>query len=161
MSVVAKQRREGLETGRPANLQVTTLRSRFSEEGARQSVEAWLALATSRAEKYDLVAGQTHELALGAIKALQAANNADQKKRWSEMPYLGIGVANQVKPLVDRKVLKGAVVTSSTMHVAVNLLARAIAAKTQGPECTVVEVASYPELESLQRKEPHQSLVSH
>ena len=160
MSVVAKQRREGMESAKSPNLQVTSLRSKFSEEGARQSVQAWLTLATSRAEKFDLVAGQTHELALGAIKAFQMTDRAEQKKKWEEIPFLGIGVANQVKPLVHRKVLKAVVVTSATMHVALSLLARAIDAKASVPECTVVEVKSYPELEELQGKQENQELVS-
>lgn len=148
-SAVAKQRREGMESARPTEVKVMTLRSKWSTESAFESVTAWLRLATSRAEKFNLVAGQTHELALGANKALGMVQNPEQKQRWMDKPYLGIGVANQVKPLVDKKLLRVAVLTSTTMAPAVSLLVQAIRDKKQVPDCTVVEAGSYPGLEKL------------
>jgi ribose transport system substrate-binding protein len=152
MSSVAVQRHEGMESAKPRNVQLATLRSKWSEEIAYQSVGAWLRLATSRAEKFDLVAGQTHELALGARKAFQNIDNPEQKKRWLEVPFIGIGILSQVKPLVDGHVLAAAVVTSVTMDIALTLLARAIESQTQPPERTIVAVSSYPELEKLMAK---------
>ncbi len=75
ISSVSLQRHEGMETARPRNVQLTTLRCKWSEDTAAQSVAAWLRLATSRPEKYHLIAGQTHELALGARKAFQNLDN--------------------------------------------------------------------------------------
>jgi ABC-type sugar transport system substrate-binding protein len=152
MSSVAVQRREGMESAKPQNIQLTTLRSKWSEASALQSVSAWLQLATSRAEKFDLVAGQTHELALGARKAFQNTEDPAQGNRWLELPFLGIGILSQVKPLVDGRVLAAAVVTSVTMKLALNLLIRAIESQVQPPECSIVEVSSYPELEKLAAK---------
>lgn len=149
MSSVAVQRYEGMESARPQNVQLTTLRSKWSEDSAYQSVAAWLRLATSRAEKFNLVAGQTHELALGAAKALQNSGDPDQQKKWQELPFLGIGVASQVRPLVDARVLAAAVVTSVTMELAIGMLVRAIETQIQPPERTIVEAASFPELEKL------------
>ena len=147
MSSVAVQRHEGMESAKPPNVQLTTLRSKWSEESAYQSAGAWLRLATSRAEKFDLVAGQTHELALGARKAFQSIENPEQKKRWLEMPFIGIGISSQVKPLVDSHVLTAAVVTSVTTELALRLLVRALESQVQPPERSVVEVSTYPELE--------------
>ena len=149
MSSVAAQRREGMESARARNVQITTLRSRWSEENAYQSVCAWLRLATSRAEKFDLVAGQTHELALGARKALQAVEHEEQKKRWLGMPFIGIGIARQVKPLVDSRVLAAAVVTAATMELALTMLLRAIETQVEPAERSIVEASSYPELDNL------------
>jgi ABC-type sugar transport system substrate-binding protein len=154
MSSVSVQRHEGMETARPRNVQLTILRSKWSEESAAQSVSAWLKLATSRAEKYHLIAGQTHELALGARKAFQAIDNPEQIKKWLELPFLGIGIANQVKSLVDRHVFAAAVVTSVTMELALRLLVRALESKVQPAERSIVEVASYPDLEKLAAKRP-------
>jgi len=106
-------------------------------------------LATSRAEKYGLVAGQTQELAIGARKAFQTISDLDQQKRWLDLPFLGIGVANQVKPLVESRVLTAAVVTSVTMEIALRLLTRALESSSYPPERTVVETSSFPELEKL------------
>ena len=149
MSSVAVQRQEGMESAKPQNVQMTAFRSKWSEESAAQSALAWLRLATSRAEKFDLVAGQTHELALGARKALQGTDNAEQKKGWLGVPFVGIGVASQVKPLVDKRILAAAVVTSVTMELALNLLVRAMETQIEPPERSVVEASSYPELEKL------------
>ena len=152
MSSVAVQRHEGMESAKPRNVQLATLRSKWSEEIAYQSAGAWLRLATSRAEKFDLVAGQTHELALGARRAFQNIDNPEQKKRWLEVPFIGIGISSQVKPLVDAHVLAAAVITSVTMDLALTLLARAIESQTQPPERSIVAVSSYPELEKLTAK---------
>jgi ABC-type sugar transport system substrate-binding protein len=148
-SSVAIQRHEGVEDARPRNIQVTTLRSKWSEEGACQSATAWLRLATSRAEKFDLVAGQTHELALGARKASQSIDNEEQKKRWLEVPFIGIGISSHVKPLVESRVLIAAVVTSVTMELALRMLVRAMQVQVLPPERTVVEASSFPDLEKL------------
>jgi ribose transport system substrate-binding protein len=104
MSSVTSRRREGFERAKPRNVQITTLRSKWSEESAAKSAEAWLRLATSRAEGYDLIAGQTHELALGAQKVLRSVDNPEQKEKWLQKRFLGIGVLSQVKPLLDRRV---------------------------------------------------------
>jgi ABC-type sugar transport system substrate-binding protein len=90
MSLVAVQRREGLESVNLRNVQLTSLRSsRWSEESAFQSVSAWLRLATSRAEKFDLVAGQTHELALGARRTFQNLDKAEVKTKGENLRFLG------------------------------------------------------------------------
>jgi ribose transport system substrate-binding protein len=150
MSSVASQRREGMERTKPQNVQITTLRSKWSEESSSKSTEAWLRLATSRAERYDLVAGQTHELTIGARKSLQSAGTAEQNEKWLNMRFLGIGVLHQVKPLLDRGILTAAVVTSVTLDLALSLLSRAFETRTQPSERTIVESTSLPDLSQLQ-----------
>jgi ribose transport system substrate-binding protein len=152
-SSVAVLRRDGMESARTQNLQSTTFRSKWSEESAYQSTAAWLRLATSRAEKYDLVAGQTHELALGARKAFQTVDNPDQQKRWLALPFIGIGILNQVKPLIDSRVLAAGVITSVTMDIALKMLVSAIDTQTQPPERSVVEASSLPDLGKLAPRE--------
>ena len=149
MSSVAVQRHEGMESTRPRNLQLTILRSKWGEEFACQTVASWLKLATSRAEKFYLVAGQTHELALGARRAFQGIDNREQTRKWLELPFLGIGVSGQVKPLVDRRVLTAAVVSSLTTELVLRLLVRALDSQIRPPDRSVVDVSSYPTLEKL------------
>ena len=152
VSSVAVQRHEGMESTKPRNVQIRTIRSKWSEESAYQSAGAWLRLATSRAEKFDLVAGQTHELALGARKALREIGNQEQQQIWLGVPFIGIGISSQVKPLVDGKVLAAAVITSVTMELALKILVRAIETQVQPPELSVVEASSYPDLDKLAAK---------
>ena len=54
--------------------------SKLGEESAYQAAKSWLRLATSRAELFDLVAGQTHELALGARKAFDELKDCAQRE---------------------------------------------------------------------------------
>jgi ABC-type sugar transport system substrate-binding protein len=152
MSSVAVQRHEGMDIAKPRNVQTTSVRSKWSEESAYQSVGAWLRLATSRAEKFEMVAGQTHELAVGARKALQNIENPEQQKKWLGAPFIGIGIASQVRPLVDGRILTAAVITSVTMDLALKILVRAIETQVQPPERSVVEASSFPDLEKLAAK---------
>jgi ABC-type sugar transport system substrate-binding protein len=152
MSSVAVQRHEGMDIAKPRNVQTTSVRSKWSEESAYQSVGAWLRLATSRAEKFEMVAGQTHELAVGARKALQNIDNPEQQKKWLGAPFIGIGIASQVRPLVDGRILAAAVITSVTMDLALKILVRAIETQVQPPERSVVEASSFPDLEKLAAK---------
>lgn len=152
MSTVAVQRREGMESARPRNVRITTIRGTWNEEGAYQSTSAWLRLATSRAEKFDLVAGQTHEILLGARKAFQKIDNHEQKEKWLGLPFIGNGIAGQAKPLVDARVLAAAVITSVTMDLALKILVRALDTHVQPPERSVAEISSYPDLNKLAAK---------
>ena len=156
-SPVSTQRREGMESTKPPNVRIATVRSTWNEENACRAVTAWLSLATSRAEKFTLVAGQTHELALGARKAFSAIENAEQKKRWLDLPFIGVGIARQVEPLVNRRVLAAAVVTSLTMDLALRTLSEAFRTKAQPAECTRVEASSYPLLERLSKYDKRSS----
>jgi ribose transport system substrate-binding protein len=152
MSSVAVQRREGMESAKPRNVRITTIRSQWSEESAYQSAGARLQLAPSLAEKFDLVAGQTHELALGARKAFRNIDNQEQREKCLRLPFIGIGISGQVKPLVDGGVLASAVITSVTMELALRILVRAIETQVQPPERSVVEALSYPDLDKLAAK---------
>jgi ribose transport system substrate-binding protein len=152
MSSVAVQRREGMDSTKPPNVKITTIRSIWSEEGAYQSTATWLRMVPASAGKFDLVAGQTHELALGARKAFQKIENQEQQKKWLGMPYIGIGISNQVKSLVSGDVLTAAVITSVTMDVALKMVVHAIETKEQPPERNVVDTSSYPELDKLTAK---------
>ena len=152
MGAIAAKRFEGMESTKPGNVQLATLRSPWSREGAYKSANAWLRLETSRADKFDLVAGQSHELALGARKAFEDMQNSEQKKKWLELPFMAVGISNQVKPLVDGRILAAAVVTSVTTELALKLLVRAIESHVQPPERSIVEMSSYPTLEKLTPK---------
>ena len=147
-SIVAEQRHKGVENTKPQNVQMTTIRSKWSEEGACQSTNAWLRLATARREQFNLVAGQTHELALGARKALRDIDQQEQKK-WHGVRFIGVGISSQVKPLVSKQVLTAAVITSVTMELAITTLVRALENQIQPPERSFVEASSFPDLDKL------------
>jgi hypothetical protein len=119
--------RQYVEYAKARSVQIAVLRSKWSEESACQSAGTWLRLATSRAEKFDLVADQTRELALGARKASQNVDNEAQRKRWLEVPFIGVGIASHVKPLVECRVLTAAVITSVTTDFAFSSVGSCVA----------------------------------
>jgi hypothetical protein len=143
------QRREGMESTKPRNIRVTTIPSNWNEESAYQSARTRLQLAASRGENFDLVAAQSHELALGARKAFRGIDNHEQREKWLGLRFIGSGISGQVKPLVDGGVLAAAVITSVTMELALKILVRAIEAQLQPAERSVVEALSYPDLEKM------------
>jgi len=149
MSSVSVQRREGMESAKSRYIRITTIHSNWNEESAYQSASTRLQLASSRGENFDLVAAQSHELALGARKAFRNIDNPEQREKWLGLRFIASGISGQVKPLVDGGVLAAAVVTSVTMEVALRLLVRAIETQAQPPERSVVEATSYPDLEKI------------
>jgi ribose transport system substrate-binding protein len=149
LSSVAVQRREGLESTKPRNIRITMIHSNWNEESAYQSASTRLQLASSRGESFDLVAAQSHELALGARKAFRTIDNPEQREKWLGLRFIGSGISGQVKPLVDGGVLAAAVVTSVTMELALRILTRAIETQVQPAERSVVEALSYPDLEKM------------
>ncbi len=149
MSSVAVQRREGMESAKSRNIWITTIHSNWNEESAYQSASTRLQLASSRGESFDLVAAQSHELALGARKAFRTIDNLELREKWLGLRFIGSGISGQVKPLVDAGVLAAAVVTSVTMEVALKLLVRAIETQVLPAERNVVEATSYPDLEKM------------
>jgi ABC-type sugar transport system substrate-binding protein len=149
MSTVAVQRREGMESAKSRNIRITTIHSNWNEESAYQSASTRLQLASSRGESFDLVAAQSHELALGARKAFRNIDNLELREKWLGLRFIGSGISGQVKPLVDAGVLAAAVVTSVTMEVALKLLVRAIETQLLPAERNVVEATSYPDLKKM------------
>lgn len=148
-SSVAVQRREGMESAKSRNMRITTIHSNWNEESAYQSASTRLQLACSRGESFDLVAAQSHELALGARKAFRNINNLEQREKWLGLRFIGSGISNQVKPLVDAGVLAAAVITSVTMELALRILVRAIETQLLPAERNVVEATSYPDLKKM------------
>ena len=149
MSSVSVQRREGMESAKSRYIRITTIHSNWNEESAYQSASTRLQLASSRGESFDLVAAQSHELALGARKAFRNIDNPEQREKWLGLRFIASGISGQVKPLVDGGVLAAAVVTSVTMEVALKLLVRAIETQVLPAERNVVEATSYPDLEKM------------
>jgi ABC-type sugar transport system substrate-binding protein len=148
-SSVAVQRREALETTKPRNIRMTTINSNWNEESAYQSTSTRLQVAASRGENFDLVAAQSHELALGARKAFRNIDNREQREKWLGLRFIGSGIPGQAKPLVDGGVLAAAVITSVTMELALKILVRSLETQAQPAERNVVEASSYPALEKL------------
>lgn len=151
-SPIATERAEGMTSAMPRNIQVKAVRGQLTEDSACQSVSSWLRLSIARAAGIDLVACQTCDLAAGAKKAFKENTQGAERDRWLSLPYIGSGVASQAKPQVDQGILKAAVIVSTTLDHAVDILVRAIEKGVQPPEHTVIDESSYPALENLAKQ---------
>ncbi len=84
-----RRRTAGMLETKPANLQVTTLRARWTEESAAAAVVSWLKLATAKSRPIDLVGAQDDAMAMGARKAFEQLADRKERARWLSLPFTG------------------------------------------------------------------------
>ena len=149
-SSAAAQRTNGMESTKPDNIKLKTLRSAWTEEAAYQAVSAWLRLSTSRANTVDLIGCQADGIAMGARKAFQDHLESAERELWLKKPFTGIdGLPSEGQAWVDQGTLTATVEAGTTTRVAVQMVVRALSGGTPPPERTVIEAKSYPSLEKL------------
>ncbi len=150
MNPVFKQRAAGMESTKPSNIQVTTLRGNLTEQSGHDAVTAWLQLKTSRATRVSLVAGQNDNMAIGARKAFEEILSGEERERWSTLPYTGCDAS----PRAGQEWLRTGLLTASvflppTAGVAVETLVQAIQTKKQPPLRKQLTPESYPPMGDL------------
>jgi ribose transport system substrate-binding protein len=149
----AVQRTTGLESAKPANIQIKALRSNWEEASAYQAVNAWLRLSTNRAISIDLVGCQYDGIAQGARRAFEELPDRAERERWLRVPFTGVdGLPMEGKAWVDQGILAATVVSLTTTQVALQMVIRALGNGAQPPLRTLIELASYPALEHLSAK---------
>jgi ABC-type sugar transport system substrate-binding protein len=152
MSSVASRRFEGLESGKPKNVEVKSVKVQSTADSSYNAVCSWLSLSTVRPEGTQVIAAQNVDFILGARKAFETNTAEPARTKWLALPCAGVGVARHIRPLVDQGVLRAAVVTSLTMDRALEMLVRAMKEGSQPQEKTFVEAHSYPSLEELAKR---------
>jgi ribose transport system substrate-binding protein len=153
MSSWATKRFEGMESAKPKNVQVRSLKVLASSvDGAHNAVCSWLNLTRQRPEGTQLIVSQNADFIAGARKAFEVTASGPERAKWLALPCAGVGVADRSKPLVDQGALCATVVTSLTLDRALEMLARAMTDGSQPLEHTFVEAYSYPSVEELARK---------
>lgn len=150
MSWWATKRFEGLESARPRNVEVKSLKVQgLTEKDADKAVSTWLSLSRARPEGTQLIMAQNADSILGVMKALEVNTSSSERTKWLALPRAGLGTSSRVRGLVAQGVLTAAVVTSPTLDKAVEMLARAITEGSQPQEQTFVQAHSYPDLKEL------------
>lgn len=146
----AVQRTLGLDSTRPANLQIKQLRSQWTEASACQAVTAWLRLSTARASGINVVGTQYDGIARGARQAFQELADTAERDRWLDLPFTGVdGLPDEGQAWVDQGVLAATVVAPTTTQIAIQILVKTIESGKQPEERTLIELKSYPSLEKL------------
>lgn len=152
-SNVATKRLEGLDAARPKNVEMKIVKVHgATAENAQQAVASWLALSTTRPEATKLIVSQNADFIAGARKAFEAHTREPDRSKWLSLPCMGVGIAKQLKPLVDQGALCASVLTSLTADQAMEMLVQALRTGTQPLEQTFVEAHPYPSIEELAKQ---------
>jgi ABC-type sugar transport system substrate-binding protein len=149
---LAAQRSDGLESVLGANIQLKSLKIQWTAESAYNSVISWLRLSTARAADTHLIAAQNTDFIQAARQAFEENAAATERQQWLSLPYCGVGVLSQTKPLLDAGTLNAAIITSLTMDTAMEMLVRHIRSGSQPAEHTFVKAWSQPSLEDLMKQ---------
>lgn len=149
-SSAAVQRTIGLESTKPSNIKMKTLRSQWSEEDAYKTVSAWLRLSTSRASTVNLVGCQYDGIAMGARRAYEEVADAAEREAWLRLPFTGVdGLRSEGMAWVNKGILAATVVAPTTTRIGIELLVQALDSGAQPPERTLIDLKSHPSLDSL------------
>jgi ribose transport system substrate-binding protein len=146
----ALQRTIGMESTKPANIQIKALRSNWEEAGACHAVGAWLRLSTNRATSIGVVGCQYDGIAKGARKAFEELPDKTERQQWLRLPFTGVdGLPAEGRAWVDQGILAATVISLTTTEVALQMLVKALTSGSQPPVRTLIDLASYPPLEKL------------
>jgi ribose transport system substrate-binding protein len=149
-SLAAVQRSVGMESVKPKNIKLKTLRSPWTEQGGHEAVSTWLELSTSYASGIDLIGCQYDEIAMGARVAFTEVRDASERDRWLALPFTGIdGLVSEGQAWVDQGLLAATIIAGAATGVAVEMVVNALNSGSQPPSRTLIELRSYPPLERL------------
>jgi ribose transport system substrate-binding protein len=147
---VSKQRRAGLEETLPANIELKTVRGKWTEESAYQAVTSRLQLLASQPPNVGIIGCQNDAMAMGARKAVETLASAQQREQWLKIPFTGVdGVSTTGQVWVQKHLLAATVITPALTGLALEMLAKAVATGTKMPERTLTKPMSYPPIEDL------------
>jgi ribose transport system substrate-binding protein len=146
----AQERTSGMMETKPSNIQVRTLKARWTAESAGSAVRSWLKLTTSQSASINLVSAQDDSMAMGARKAFQEIPNEAERSRWLSLPFTGCdGQPATGQAWAREKRLTATIYIPPLTGPAMEILAKAIQEGTQPPEHSLTKSFSIPPLESL------------
>jgi ribose transport system substrate-binding protein len=143
----AKQRSAGMLISKPDNIEVKTLKARWTEASAQQAVTSWLQLSTSRNAQVHLIGCQNDLMAIGARKAFQQLSNMDERDKWMKLPFTGCdGLPKGGQEWVRKGLLAGTIVVPANSKPALELLVSALKTGAMPPERTTISATPFPPL---------------
>lgn len=149
-NTASPQRLSGMQATKPANVQVRTLRGRWTEESGYDAVNAWLRLSTSHQTPIALVGSQNDYMALGARKAFEESTQGAEKERWARVPYTGCDAVRATgQEWVRKGLLAASVIVPPTAGLALELFTRALQTGSAPVERTFVSPVSFPTIDKL------------
>ncbi len=146
----AQKRTAGMTESKPSNVQIITLKGKWTEESGEQAVANWLKLATSQNKTIDLVGAQDDAMAIGARRAFDKVTNAEERAHWLGLPFTGVdGQVKTGQAWVRQGLLTATIYLPPLAGTAVEILARGMRDGTRPPERTTTASYSIPEVSAL------------
>lgn len=146
-SSAAKERTRGMNSTKPANIQIKSMRGNWTEESSYRTVSSWLRLRTSQEMRIDLVGAQDDSMAMGARKAFGEISGAD---RWLKLPFAGCdGMPKTGQNWVRSGLLAATIYIRANTDLAIEMLADAIKNGAPLPERKTTQPESIPSLADL------------
>jgi ABC-type sugar transport system substrate-binding protein len=151
-SAAAKQRTQGMNKTKPANVQVKSIRANWTEESAHKAVSAWLRLRTSQQSHIDLVGAQDDSMAIGARQAFSEMTGEDAN-RWSRVPITGCdGMPKTGQAWGKNGTLAATIFIRQNTDLAIEMLVEATRKGVPPAEQTLTKPESIPSLAELAGK---------
>ena len=155
VSPVSQERHAGLLELLPANVHLTTLRGRWTEESAYQSVRNWFKLMTAQKLRVDVVLAQNDVMGIGAKKAIAESVTGPDRDDWLEMPVLGCdGVPKTGQAWVRSGQLTATVIVPPSADRAVTMMAEALGKGATIGEHIFTTPVALPEVAKLTPRKP-------
>lgn len=150
-SYAAQQRSAGVQSTKPANIELRTIRGRWTRESGAEAVQSWLRLSTSRKAPIRMVASQNDSMAIGARSALeQEIGNSTERDWWSKLLFIGCdGCQRTGRAWVQDGLLSSTIVLPITAGLALEMLVQHYKKGSPIPAQTVLEPESFPALGKL------------
>jgi ribose transport system substrate-binding protein len=149
----ARDRTAGMQMTVPRDVQVISLRGRWTEESARRAVESWVQLNAANKVQIDVVGGQNDLMAVGARKAFEGISNIADRERWLRLAFTGVdGLAKTGQAWVRTGTLAATVVVPTNAGEAISMLVEALKTGKDVPEQSFTAPESFPTIEKLKPK---------
>ena len=149
----AQDRTEGMQMAVPHNVQIISLRGRWTEESAQRAVESWLRLNTSNKTQIDVVGAQNDLMAMGARKAFEGVTNIADREKWLRLPFTGVdGLVKTGQAWVRGGTLAATVMVPTNAGQAISMMVEALKTGKDIAERTLTLPESLPGIEKLAAK---------
>jgi ABC-type sugar transport system substrate-binding protein len=144
------QRTTGMYFSKPRNLEVRTLRGRWTEESGYNAVMSWLRLPGSHEAPITLIGSQNDNMAMGARRAFESCMKGAERERWCSLPFTGVDAVSATgQEWVRQGLLAASVELPITTGIALELFVSAFQSGVKPPENTPAVPVSYPAIEKL------------
>jgi ribose transport system substrate-binding protein len=146
---IAQRRLSGMQSTKPADVEIRTLPGNWSEESGYKALSGWLKLSTSENAPVALVAGQNDAMAMGARRAFDELTGP-ARARWVDLLFTGVDYSPRAgEEWVGKGLLAASVRQHPVTGVALEMFVRAVQANSQPPINTLLAPVSCPEIYEL------------